>query len=450
MQKWYHFIGIGGVGMSALVRILLKKGEKVTGSDVSESQAILHLRKEGAQITIGHNAKNIKKPDTVIYSTDISKDNPEYIQAKQKGIRLLHRSQLLAELLEGYAPLLITGTHGKTTTAALLAHVLLEEGLDPSYAIGGYLNNPASNGYYGKGLYFVAEADESDGSFLNYPSFGAIITNLEHDHMNYWQSEGALLHAFEEFASRIGSKKHFFWCYDDMLLKSLHLPGFSYGFDEKADLVIENFSQIKWKMLFDLFFAGKYYRNIEIPLIGGHNVLNAAAVFGLGMQLDVGEKILREGLKTFRGVGRRVEKKGSVSQIEIYDDYAHHPTEIFATLRALRAATVGKRLIVAFQPHRYSRTKYCLDDFADAFEYADQVVLTDIYAAREVPIPEVTAEKVLERIKEGGYHTICFIKREELIEYLSSYLQPGDVLITMGAGDITTVGPAVLQKLYTM
>lgn len=447
MKKHYHFIGIGGIGMSALARILLKKGEKVTGSDICESSNLDILRMDGARIFIGHSPKNVKKPDVVIYSTGIPEENPELAYAKKEGFRILHRSQLLAEMVEGYAPVLVTGTHGKTTTASLLAHILLEANMDPSYAIGGYLNGPNSNGRFGKGIYFAIEADESDGTFLNYPSFSAIITNLEPDHMEFWKNEQSLLEAFEKFGNKVGSKKHFFWCYDDMLLRSLKLGGYSYGFDQKAHLVIDNFAQIKWKMIFDLTFEGKHYRNLELPLIGAHNVLNAASVFGLGLKLDIPEKILREAFKTFRGVGRRVEKKGNTEEIEIYDDYAHHPTEIFATLRALKSAVIGRRLIVAFQPHRYSRTKYCLDDFADAFEYADEVILTDIYAAMETPIPEITPEKILDRIKQGGYNPIHFVKRDQIIDYLAGYLKSGDVLITMGAGDITSVGPAVLKKL---
>lgn len=447
MQKHYHFIGIGGIGMSALARILLKKGEKVSGSDLQESSSVKQLRLEGADIVIGHDPKKLKKIDSIIYSSDIPKDNPEYVFAKKQGIPLLHRSELLAQLMEGFAPVLVAGTHGKTTTSALLAHVLLEAGLDPSYAIGGYLNKHNANGHYGKGVYFAVEADESDGSFLNYPSFSAILTNIEHDHMNYWKDEKSLLDAFREFSSRVGSKKHFFWCFDDPLVRSLKLDGYSYGFNPGSDLVIDNFQQIKWKMHFDLSFEGQHFRNIELPLIGGHNVLNAAAVFGLGLKLDVSEGDLRKGLKSFHGVGRRLEKKGTAKDVEIYDDYAHHPTEVFATLRALKSATPGKRLVVAYQPHRYSRTKYCLDDYADAFEYADQVVLTDIYSCREDPIPELSPEKVLKQIRTSGYRPIDFVEREKLVDYLSTYLKPGDVLVTMGAGDVTAVGPALLKKL---
>ncbi len=433
--------------MSALARILLKKGDKVSGSDSSDSQRIQALRAEGAQVFIGQSAENIQSPDAVVYSTSIATDNPEYRQASRKKIPLLHRSQLLAKILEGHTPFLVTGTHGKTSTASLLAHTMIEAGLDPSYALGGYLNETNSNGWFGKGPYFAVEADESDGSFLNYPSFGAIITNLEHDHMEYWKNEEALLEGFKKFAKQVGSKKHLFWCYDDALLKTLDLGGYSYGFSEAADLVIDNFRQLEWKTSFDLSFKRKHYRDIELPLIGAHNVLNAAAVFGMGCNLDIDERTLRKALGNFLGVGRRVERKGSVKDIDIYDDYAHHPTEIFATLRALKNAVHGKRIVLAFQPHRYSRTQYCVDDFADAFTYADEVILTEVYCAGETPLPELQPERIISRIKTGGYNTVRFVERKGLTNYLSGFLQPNDVLITMGAGDITAVGPAVLNQL---
>ena len=447
MKKHYHFIGIGGVGMSALAWILLKKGEIVSGSDLKASSVLEELKKVGAEVFVGHDVKNVKNPHAVIYSTDIPKDNPEYLYAKKLGIPLLHRSELLAQMMEGYVPLLVTGTHGKTTTASLLSFILVEAGLDPTYALGGYLCNTHSNCRYGKGIYFAIEADESDGTFLNYPSFGAIITNVEHDHMNYWKTEEALLKGFAQFGTQVGSKGHLFWCHDDLLLKSLNLGGYSYGFHEKADLVIESFQQIQWKMSFDVRFEGKHYRNLEIPLIGAHNVLNSSAVFGLGLKLDISEKALRKGLKSFKGIGRRVEKLGEAREISFYDDYAHHPTEIFATLRALKSALHGKRIIALFQPHRFSRTQYCLDDFAEAFAYADQVILTDIYAAGEPPIPGITPEKVLSRMRLGGCKKAKYIQREQLTDHLIKTLQSGDVLITMGAGDITAVGPSVLEEL---
>lgn len=450
MKKHYHFIGIGGIGMSALARILLRKGEIVSGSDIKDSDTIRRLREEGAEIAIGHDKKNLKKPHAVIFSTDIPQNNPEYDYAEKTKIPLLHRSELLAQMLEGYAPILVTGTHGKTTTSSLLSHVLLEAGVDPSFAIGGYLNGTNVNGRFGRGVYFAVEADESDGSFLRYPSFGGIITNLEHDHMCFWKTEEALLEGFKKFASQVGSKDHLFWCKDDPLLDRLKLKGHSYGFSEKADLVIENFQQVGWNMNFDLSFAGEKYQEVEIPLIGAHNVLNASAVFGMALKIDIGEKTIRSAFKTFQGVGRRVEKKGEISGIEFYDDYAHHPTEIFATLRALRCATHGKkRIIAAFQPHRFSRTKYCMDDFADAFVYADHLILTDIYAAREDPLPEITPERLIERIHRGGFMNVDFVPRKSLEQHLARILQPDDLLITMGAGDITGVGSKVMEKLQS-
>ena len=448
MRKYYHLIGIGGIGMSALACILLKKGEKVTGSDLYDSSTISSLKKLGADIFIGHSVSNIQNPSAVVYSTDIPEDNVEMRYCKDKKIPLMHRSELLASVMKNSTPILIAGTHGKTTTASLLVHVLLESGLDPSFAIGGYLKGINTNGYYGAGQYFAAEADESDGSFLNYPSFGGIITNLEEDHMVYWKDSKTLHNAFMQFASKIGSKEHLLWCKDDARLKALQLKGYSYGFDETADLFIENFQQEGWISLFDFKFQGKHYKEVEIPLIGAHNVQNAAAVFGIALKLDLDEEKIRSSLKTFAGVGRRIEKKGAVNGIEIYDDYAHHPTEIFATLRALKAATKGKkRVIVAFQPHRYSRTKACMDDFADAFEYADQLILTDIYSAREAPLATLTPELLMERIKKGGYHNVAFAPFQQLDTFLASYLESGDLLVTMGAGDITKIGPKVLQRI---
>lgn len=447
MKKYYHFIGIGGIGMSALARILLNRGEKVSGSDISLSPLVVKLKEEGAEIFIGHQPQNIRDPQAVIYSSDINKDNLEWVEAEKKGIPLLHRSELLALLMEGYAPLLVTGTHGKTTTSSLLAHTLFKAGLDPSYAVGGIIRSLGSNGRNGKGVYFAAEADESDGSFLKYPSFGAIITNLDNDHMAYWQTQEALTSAFKQFASQVGSERHLFWCHDDLRLVELGLKGYSYGFSEEADLKIDNFQQIGWKSIFDISFLTKHYSGIEIPLIGAHNVLNAAAVFGMGLKLNLPASAIKNALLSFEGVGRRAEKKGSVHQIDVFDDYAHHPTEIFATLRALKTASGGRKVVVAFQPHRYSRTRDCIEEFPEAFDYADELIITDIYAAREVPLAGITAESLLQKILKARKTSAHYVKRSDLTRYLANYLKPGDVLITMGAGDITSVGPEVLQEL---
>ena len=265
--------------------------------------------------------------------------------------------------------------------------------------------------------------------------------------MAYWQTEDALTSAFKQFASQVGSERHLFWCRDDLRLLDLGLKGYSYGFSEEADLKIDNFQQIGWKSVFDVTFLTRHYSEIEIPLIGAHNVLNAAAVFGMGIKLNLPANAIKNALLSFEGVGRRAEKKGSVSQIDVYDDYAHHPTEIFATLRALKTASGGRKVVVAFQPHRYSRTRDCIEEFPEAFDYADELIITDIYAAREAPLDGITAEALLQKILKARKTPASYIKRPDLTRYLIKFLKSGDVLVTMGAGDITYVGPEVLQEL---
>lgn len=442
----YHFIGIGGIGMSALARILLEKGIKVQGSDLASSYVTEGLTKAGAEVFFKHAKELVSEPMTVVFGSDIKQENPEYQFAEQQKLPLIHRSALLKTLMEDKRPLLVAGTHGKTTTSALLAHLLLSVQLEPSYAVGGILLNVGANGGYGKGSYFVAEADESDGSFLNYPSFGAIITNIEEDHMVYWKTEEALIKGFRDFAANVSSSDHLFWCADDVRLTALNLPGFSYGFSKNADLKIERWQQNGWVLSFDLSFKGKFYKEILLPLVGKHNVLNSAAVFGMGIMLGIEEAALRNGLQTFLGVKRRMEKKGEKRGVEIYDDYGHHPTEVRATLRAAKAAAGERRVVVAFQPHRYTRTRDCFNDFIHAFEDADVLVMSDIYAAREALIPGVTGEALFQKICEESSIESHFVSRELMADFLSSFLRPHDIVVTMGAGDITKLGSELLEK----
>lgn len=447
MRQDYHFIGVGGIGMSALALILAERGAEVSGSDIAASHMTDALQKAGVNVMIGHSVKNICRPMTVVYSSDIKPDNPEYAEAKKQKLPLLHRSELLAALMENSLPLLVTGTHGKTTTSSLLAHVLKDAGLNPSFAIGGIVRSLGANGGHGDGHYFVAEADESDGSFLKYSGYGAIITNIDNDHMDYWKTEKELLAGFKKFEAQTISKDHLFWCGDDERLSSLNLKGVSYGFGEGCDLHIDSYAQAGWKMAYDLSFEGKKYQEIEIPLVGGHNVLNSSAVFGLGLRLGISEKLLRAAFIRFEGVSRRAEKKGEAGGICIYDDYAHHPTEIYATLRAIKRAIGGKRLIAVFQPHRYTRTKECMEQFPEAFEQADELIVTDIYGAREKPIEGVTTDALMKKIQGRYAGNAHYVPRGGLVDYLAGFLKSGDVLVTMGAGDITKTGPEVLEKL---
>lgn len=440
-------MGIGGVGMSALATILLQQGCKVSGSDIAPSLAIEQLKNRGAEIAIGHFPSNLKSPGVVIYSTAVKEENAEVRQAKLIGVPLLHRSELLTQLMDGYLPLLVTGTHGKTTTSSLLAHLLIDAGLDPAYAVGGRVCSLNANGGHGDGAYFVAEADESDGSFLKYSPFGAIITNINKDHLDYWKTFEAVMEGFKKFIDIVRSSERLLWCGDDENVRSLSPKGYSYGFGVGNDLYIENFCQEGWRNIFDIYFDGIHYRDIEVPLIGGHNVLNAAAVFGLGIKTQIPEDKIRRAFLRFQGVDRRLEFKGEKKGILVFDDYGHHPTEIFATLRGIKQAVSASRLIVAFQPHRYTRTRDCLHEFGPAFERADQLILTDIYAAGEAPIEGITSETLRRAIQNNSALDVYHVPRDQLARFLASHLQSEDVLITMGAGDITKVGPEVLGLL---
>lgn len=434
----YHFIGLGGIGMSALARILLQRGSAVKGSDLRSNAVLLELEKEGAKVHIGHSKESLQGDETVVYSTDIKEDNVEWILAKEKKLPMLHRSDLLSELMKGKKSLLVSGTHGKTTTTALLAAVLLESGLDPSFVIGGLIRSLNTNGRSGSGEHFIAEADESDGSFLKTLSFAAILTNLENDHLDYWGSTRDLDLAFQQF---IDQTEHLFWCRDDERLSRLETKGTSYGFSPKADLRLSNFRQTKGGVLFDL----NGYADIELALLGKHNALNGAAVFGLALTLNIPEEAIRKAFKEFSGTVRRLEFKGEKHKVRVYDDYGHHPNEIRATIKALRDHVHERRLVVVFQPHRYSRVRDLFDLFTDCFNDADLVFMTDIYSAGESPIPGITSAALYAKMREKLGSKVQFFPRTHLESGVASGLKPLDVVLTLGAGDVTHAGEPILN-----
>ncbi len=439
----YHFIGIGGIGMSALARILRSRGAHVQGTDLVMSYVTEGLKKTGTDVFDSHDASYLQKATTVVYGTEIKPHHPEYEAAVSQGIPLLHRSELLAELMKGSRPLLIAGTHGKTSTSALLAHVLYQAELDPTFAIGGIALNYSTNGRLGKGSFFVAEADESDGTFLRYQGFGAIITNIEEEHLDFWKSRDALIQGFKTFASQISN--HLWWCQDDPLLKGLNLPGKSYGFSPAADVQIARWKQEGWHLIFDLRWEGKDYLNIHLPLLGEHNVLNGAAVFALALQLGISEEVIRSALQTFQGVKRRMEKKGENRGVAIFDDYAHHPTEIKTTLEGLRKAACERRVIAVFQPHRFSRLKHCWDDFLKAFDAADVVFVSDVHGAWEKPIENITGKRFSEALKNTLPIPVVYAPRHELLHALGDYVRPHEIVVTLGAGDVTALGSELLS-----
>jgi UDP-N-acetylmuramate--alanine ligase len=430
----YHLIGIGGIGMSSLASILLEKKEKVTGSDLNPSTITEALEQKGAKIFYPQKEENVQTDTIVVVSTDIKEDNPELVQAKRLSLPILHRSDLLKNLMENKKPLLVAGTHGKTTTSALLSHVLKESKYYPSFSIGGIVESLKTHGSHNKGEYFVAEADESDGSFLKLPSFGAIVTNVEEDHLNYWKTYSAIQEGFKIFLSQVQSKEHLLWCYDDLILRSQAKEGSSYGLTG-GDYQAENIRKTMTGMLFDIRAKGKVYKDIELPLMGQHNVLNATAVFAMSLQIGIKHFKIRKAFSTFKGVKRRQEKIFEHHNISFFDDYAHHPTEISKTLEAFKEHYEERRLVCIFQPHRYTRTKDLLKQFGSCFQEADLVMITDIYAAREKE-ENVTIQDFVQEVKKH-HKNVLYIPQQNLIEQVSEQLRAHDVVLGLGAGDIT-------------
>lgn len=447
----YHFIGIGGIGMSALAKILLDKKMSVSGSDMSTSLLVQNLSLEGAKVYMGHDERNVPDSAIVVYSTDIKEHNPELQKALKNSQPILHRSDLLAKLMNGQKTLAVAGTHGKTTTSALLAYTLYHAGIDPSFAVGGLFqcDSTPNNGRYGLGGYFVAEADESDGTFLKYFSHGAIITNAEPEHLNYYGSADKMYQAFVQFYNQIQDEQHLFWCYDDEGLRTIYqnCKGYTYGFANECNLKLSNFRQEGWKIIYDITFRGQVFTDIEIPLTGSHNALNSAAVFGLCLTLGLSEDQIRAAFKTFAGVARRCEKKGEANEILVLDDYGHHPTEVKKTIAAIRGVIEERRLIVLFQPHRYTRTRDCLEEFAAAFDDADQVFITDLYAAREVPIEGISELSIVEKVVQRNKVECRYLPTNKWLETITPFLRPHDVVVTIGAGTITGFGPKLLDHL---
>lgn len=448
MTDHYHFIGIGGIGMSGLARLLLSQNISVTGSDIAFNANIESLIREGALVYQGQSADHILPSATIVYSSDIKANNPEYQAAINMRCSLLHRADLLAKLLKGQRSLAVAGTHGKTTTSALLATVLVDAQLDPSFVVGGMLTAFQSNARFGKGELFAFEADESDRSFLKYHPFGAIVTNIDQDHLdNYEESVALLVETFKKWMTHVQSPQHLFWCRDDEHLSQLHPAGQSYGFHPASHWKISGMRQEGFKSYFDLEHMGQSYQQIEIALVGRHNVLNAAAVLGLSLTLGLPEASVRQSFKMFQGVLRRCENKGTFRDVLFLDDYAHHPTEIQTTLQGVRKAIGSKRLIAVFQPHRYSRTQSCLGQYGPIFEVADEVLITDIYGAGETPISTLSPQLIQQEIQQRTFQSCRYVPRSELSCYLSQFVQPQDVVITLGAGDITKLGKEALALL---
>jgi len=451
MKEYYHFIGIGGIGMSGVAHLLLKAGASVSGSDLKENRITEELKRLGAEIYIGHNAQNISGQSAVVYSSAVKEDNPEMRQAKSLGIPLLKRAEALALLMRDKTAITIAGSHGKTTTTSLISYMLLEAGLCPTVAIGGILKNIDTNACLGSGEFFVAEADESDGSFLYYHPKYSIITNIDYEHLDYYRNFENELKAFKDFIKLTQKGGCVFACSDDLNLKKLFLDYKEkvvfFGLNGSADICAKNIELSGLSSDFDCFLKDKFISRFHLALGGKHNISNALAVIGLGLELGIDLGHIRRTLEGYKGAGRRLEIKFKSEKYLVLDDYAHHPSEIKATLAAV-ADLKASRKIVVFQPHRYSRTQLLINEFAASFDQADYLIVTDIYAASEQPIDGIDGQALLKKIKESrpDKQTV-YLAKEKIAEFLLGFMQAGDLVITLGAGDIVRVADALAEKL---
>jgi UDP-N-acetylmuramate--alanine ligase len=459
-----HFVGIGGVGMSGIAEVLKNLGYEVDGSDLKESDTTKRLAGLGISISIGHKTKNVKDADVVVISSAVSPDNPEVKAARKRAIPVIPRAEMLAEIARLKYGVLVAGAHGKTTTTSLIASVLGEGDYDPTVVIGGKLKGIDSNAKLGQGEFLVAEADESDGSFLKLSPTIAVVTNIDREHMDYFKNIDEIKGAFLSFINKVPFYGLAVLCGDNEYIKGL-LPKvqrrfFTYGLSEGLDLVAKDISTEGLISSFEAELNGKSLGRFEVPLAGEHNICNSLAAIAVAIDLDMKTDDIRRALSGFSGVQRRFELKGEISGIRVVDDYGHHPAEITATLKAVKGAmskaaanntqdmdsTAGQgRLIVLFQPHRYTRTRDLLDDFIDAFEDADKVVLMDIYPAGEKPLPGVNAELLSKGIKAAGTDIEYIEDNDNIISYLQLELGDGDTLLTLGAGDVWKLGEEFLK-----
>ncbi len=447
-----HLVGIGGAGMSGIARVLLARGTAVSGSDARDSSGVAALRALGAEVHIGHDATHIVGATTVVVSTAIRETNPELSAARASGIPVLQRAEALAQLLEGYRAVAVAGTHGKTTTTSMLTVAAQHCGVDPSFAIGGDLNEAGTNAHHGSGRLFIVEADESDGSFLAYRPHAAIVTNVEPDHLDHHGSAEAYEQAFHDFVLTVSG--FVVMCADDP--GSLALAGFAreqgvevrtYGTAADADLRMDGLTTSGSTSTYDAVLRGRRIGHVHLQVAGVHQARNSAAALLTGMGLDLPEARLIEGLRGFSGVRRRMELKGSAAGVRVYDDYAHHPTEVRAQLVAARGMTGGGRLVAVFQPHMYSRTQTFAADFADALALADEVIVMEVYGAREDPIPGVTGALVSSAVPLAADHVLYEPSWTAVPEAVVARVAAGDLVVTLGAGDVTQIGPEVLRLL---
>ncbi len=447
-----HFVGIGGAGMSGIAEVLMNMGYSVSGSDLAASETTRRLEKMGGKIFRGHDPSNIEGVHVVVVSSAIHKGNPEVDAARNLKIPVIPRAEMLAELMRLKYGIAVAGSHGKTTTTSMVASVLAMGGLDPTAVIGGKLNLFGSHAKLGQGNILVAEADESDGSFLKLSPVITVVTNVDREHLDFYHDIQEIRKAFLEFMNKVPFYGCSVICMDDRPLQELapllHRRYIGYGLQEKANIRALNIEMKEWKTSFEVMNAGRPLGGFQLRVPGIHNVQNALAAIAVGLEMDVEILLIQKALLEFEGVDRRFHLLGEKKGIMVIDDYGHHPTEIRATLAGAKKGWDHRRLVVVFQPHRYTRTRDLIDDFATAFGQADLLFLTDIYGAGEKPIPGISTGFLSEQIRKSGHPEVAYLpRREEWAEKIAAALKPNDLLITLGAGDIWKLGREILQSL---
>ncbi len=442
-----HFIGIGGIGMSAIARILNRLGFKVTGSDKKTNPLIRRMRAEGVKCLIGHNAKNIRDCDTVVYSSSIGGDNIELRAARKRDLKIIHRAEMLSRMIEDKRSIAVTGTHGKTTTTAALALVFEKAGMQPTAAIGGEVLNFRSNALYGRGDYFILEADESDGSFLKFRPDEAVLLNIDKEHFDYFKNIDNAIEAYRKFIKNVKIEGTVYYNSDDTNLNRL-LAGYrgkciSFGTTGHSNVKAVKIRQGGYKIRFTCVIGGKVMPGeVTFPIPGYHNVTNALATIAVANSAGIGFDKIKDALASYKGTKRRFEIKGTSGGITLIEDYAHHPTEIEAVLRACKP--LKKDLIVVFQPHRYTRTRDLFKEFISCFKPAKRVILTDIYAASEKTIKGITAKRLSTEMKRNGIKNVEYMRKDAIAGHIRNIAKREDVVLILGAGDINEVAQELL------
>ena len=449
--KKVHFVGIGGSGMSGIAEVLLNMGYKVSGSDLGESKVTERLKSLGVEVFCGHSAGNVRNVDCLVYSSAVAKDNPELKEARKAQVPIIPRAEMLAELMRLKYAVAVAGTHGKTTTTSMIGSIMGVSGMDPTIVTGGRLNSIGANALLGTGEFLVAEADESDGSFLKLTPTIAVVTGIDREHMDHYRDFEDVIGSFLDFINKVP----FYGCavlnMDHPALQGL-LPAITrrhvtYGFSKQARVQARHLEQSSGRASFELRNNGKSLGRVSLPMPGEHNVSNALAASAVALELGVKAGDIKEGLESFPGVERRFELKGELGGIMVVDDYGHHPIEVKAVLRAVKQGW-KRRAVVVFQPHRYSRTKDLFEDFTTAFNDADVLILTDIYPAGERPLKGVSSKALYRAIKERGHGGVEFVKDLSSVgERLEEVTSPGDMVLTLGAGDVYRAGEDLLRRL---